>query len=249
MLLPWLQCSAADPPRSATPVLQGQVEHHEQLPPLESDLQEGSNFSESAVQRRAKYAGKWIRIPAWFAGTFQTNETYLESAFDYATGKQLELKRVVPSVGTEQRGQQKDNTGAIWHYYVESGSSKSEQTSHVTYSTIDWYGPEVIANDRVVMRIQATSLVVDKNTGTIVDSFQREDLKTYVPQKGGIAVRYTSKSFDSRGHARDLQTGRSVHKRVAPFEVIDHAGDINYKGMFYDFLESNHLSKLLPSSN
>ncbi len=230
------------------PVLHGQVEHHESLPPLEADLQSGAPFAESAIERKAKYAGKWLKIPAWFAGTFQTRETYIESAFDYATGKLVQLKRVVPSAGMEQRGQQRDLRGGIWHYYVESGASKTDQTLYQTYNTVDWYGPEVVSDDRVVMRIQATSLVVDKNTGVIVDSFQREDLKTYVPRaSNSIAVRYTSKSFDSRGNPRDMQTGRSIHQRVAPFAVVNNGDGVDYRALFRDYLESNHLGNLMPS--
>lgn len=217
-------------------MLQGQVEHHEKLPPLDADLQAGVPFAESSIQKKAKYASRWIKIPAWFAGTFQTDGSYIESAYDYATRKTVQVKQVVSSAGVEQRGQQKDASGDIWHFYIESGTSKSDQGDRITYNTIDWYGPEVITKDRVVMRVQATSLVVDKATGVIVDSFQREDLKTYVPRDANtIAVKYTSKSFDSRGLPRDLQVGRSLHRRVAPFTVIDQAGEFDYANLFRDY--------------
>lgn len=237
---------AADAQPKAGVMLKGQVEHHDTLPALDEGLQSGVPFAESALEKRAKYKGKWIKIPAWFAGTFQTTETYLEDAFDYATGQRVQLKRTIPSAGQEQRGQQKDAKGGIWHYYVESGASRSEQPGHITYSTIDWYGPEVLTNERVVMRILATSLVVDRNTGVIVDSFQREDLKTYVPKDDGISVRYTSKSFDSRGNPRDLQTGRSIHQRIAPFTICDETGAMNYRESFKEYLELNQLANLLP---
>lgn len=228
-------------------VLKGQVEHHESLPPLDSGMQSGAQFAESSIQRRAKYASKWFQIPAWFAGSFQTKDTYIESAFDYATGKLVQLKQVVPSSGSELRGHQVDAKGGIWHFYVESGSSKSEQPDVITYNTIDWYGPEVVSESRVVLRIQATSLVVDKNTGTVVDSYQREDIKTYVPKdRDTIAVHYTSKSFDSRGLPRDMQTGRSVHHRVAPFVSIDNGGGVDFKTLFHDYLTSKQLAQLIP---
>lgn len=220
-------------------VLQGQVEHHEKLPPLDADLQAGVPFAESTIQKKARYASRWIKIPVWFAGTFQTDGSYIESAYDFATGKTVQVKQVVSSAGVEQRGQQQDAQGDIWHFYIESGSSKSDQQDRITYNTIDWYGPELITKDRVVMRIQATSLVVDRATGVIVDSFQREDLKTYVPRdKDTIAVKYTSKSFDSRGLPRDMQTGRSLHRRVAPFTVVNQSGDLDYAKLFRDYLLS-----------
>lgn len=244
-------CSVLAEPHPVTTaagrVLQGQVEHHEKLPPLDADLQAGAPFAESSIQKKARYASRWIKIPAWFAGTFQTDGSYIESAYDFATGKTVQVKQVVSSAGVEQHGQQKDSNGDIWHFYVESGTSKSDQQDRITYNTIDWYGPEVITKDRVVMRIQATSLVVDRSTGVIVDSFQREDIKTYVPRDNDtIAVKYTSKSFDSRGLPRDMQTGRSLHRKVAPFSVVNQSGDLDYANLFNDYLLS---VKQSPTSN
>lgn len=257
-LLAILICLAAAIDTTTTPVssqpqavstaagrmLQGQVEHHEKLPPLDADLQAGVPFAESSIQKKGKYASRWIKIPSWFAGTFQTDGSYIESAYDYATRKTVQVKQVVSSAGIEQRGQQKDSSGEIWHFYFESGTSKSDQGDRITYNTIDWYGPEVVTKDRVVMRVQATSLVVDKSTGVIVDSFQREDLKTYVPRDANtIAVKYTSKSFDSRGLPRDLQTGRSLHRRIAPFTVLDRAGDYDYATLFRDYQSTEHAGR------
>lgn len=219
--------------------LQGRVEHSDKLAPLGENLQAGAKFDPAAMPQ-AKYGSSWFKIPAWFAGTFQSSQTVIDFVKDYATGHSGRPEKVISSVAQELHGFQKDSQGAIWHFYVKSGSSRSEQAGHLTINNIDWYGPEIVTNDQVVMRVQATSFIVDKNSGVIVDSFRREDIKTYKPgQNAALIVSYTSKSFDSHGQPRDLQDGHSVYKRICQFQPIDSEGKLNYKEIFSDFMNSS----------
>lgn len=227
-------------------VLHGQVQHSERLPALGDNLQAGASFNPNAVPQ-AKYASSWFKVPRWFAGTFQSKESTIEYVKDYALNKSARPNKTIASIGQEMYGYQQDAHGDIWHYYVKSGSSKSEQAGHITFSNIDWYGPEYVSSDKVVLRILATSLIVDTSSGVIVDSFRREDLKTYEPAPdGSIKVTFTSKSFDSHGLPRDLQNGHSVYHLVSRFQPLDKAGDQDYHQMFKDFLSSENLPELIP---
>jgi hypothetical protein len=227
-------------------ILRGKVEHAQKLPPLQSGLQAGANFDPSSLGK-AKYESKWLKIPNWFAGTFASDRTTITLMQDYATGRKSSPNKTVSSQASEHFGFQRDADGDIWHFYVESGSSKSTQQNHETFNTIDWYGPELIAEDKLVMRILATSLIVDRNTGTIVDSYRREDIKTYQPlELRSLKVTYTSKSFDSRGRPRDLQEGYSIYRQVLPFTRINEAEGNDYKSMFRDYLVSHKLEHLVP---
>lgn len=226
--------------------LQGKVEHSNTVAPLADNLQAGASFNPQNM-RIAKYASNWFKIPAWFAGTFESQGTTILTMREYATGKTSKPNHTVQSHGQELHGYQRDANGGIWHYYVESGSSRSTQAQHETLSTIDWYGPELISNDRIVIRIMATSLVVDRATGTIIDSFRREDIKTYEPfEMRALKVSYTSKSFDSHGRPRDLQTGYSIYRMMQPFRSIDQDGETNYRTMFKDYLNTHNLATLIP---
>ncbi len=227
-------------------ILRGQVQHSERLPALGDSLQSGANFNPNSVPQ-AKYASSWFKIPLWFAGTYQSQESTIEYVKDYATGKVSRSVKTVASLGQELHGFQQDSHGEICHFYIKSGSRKSEQAGQITFNNIDWYGPEYVGSDKVVMRILATSLIVDKMSGIIVDSFRREDLKTYEPSGLGVMkVTYTSKSFDSRGFPRDLQNGHSVHRLIARFHPCDREGEQDYRQMFKDFLSSEHLPELIP---
>lgn len=227
-------------------ILHGEVHHSERLPALGDDLQAGASFNPNSIPQ-AKYASSWFKIPVWFAGTYQSQESTIEYIKDYATGKVSRPDRTVASAGQELHGFQQDAHGDVWHYYVTSGSSKSEQVDQITFNNIDWYGPEYVSADKVVMRILATSFVVDKSSGIIVDSFRREDLKTYEPSALGVMkVTYTSKSFDSHGLARDLQNGHSMYRLVARFRPCDYEEDHNYRQMFKDFLSTEHMPELIP---
>ncbi len=226
-------------------ILHGQVQHADSLPALSDELQAGSGFNSKALPQ-PKYASSWFKIPSWFAGSFESTQTTIDYIKDYASGKSGNPGKTVASHGQEVHGYQRDTKGDIWHYYVKSGSSMSEQARHVTFNTIDWYGPEYVGEDRVVIRVLASSFVVDKASKIIVDSYRREDIKTYEPLSNGLLkVSYTSKSFDSRGKARDLQNGRSIHRMTAAFQSIDRDKDLNYKELFDDYLSAENLSHLI----
>ncbi len=222
-------------------ILHGQVNHSEQLPSLGDGLQAGANFNPNALAK-AKYESSWFKIPIWFAGTFQSNESTVEYIKDYATGRSSRPNKTVASVGQEVHGFQQDSHGNIWHFYIKSGSSRSEQTGHITFNNIDSYEPVYVSDDKVVLRVLATSLIVDKRTGIIVDSYRREDIKTYQPNTlASVKVSYTSKSFDSHGQPRDLQDGVSIQRLIARFHPIDSEGDQDYKSMFKDYLSAQHI--------
>lgn len=222
-------------------ILHGQVNHSEQLPSLGDGLQAGANFNPNALAK-AKYESSWFKIPIWFAGTFQSNESTVEYIKDYATGRSSRPNKTVASVGQEVHGFQQDSYGNIWHFYIKSGSSRSEQTGHITFNNIDSYEPVYVSDDKVVLRVLATSLIVDKRTGIIVDSYRREDIKTYQPNTlASVKVSYTSKSFDSHGQPRDLQDGVSIQRLIARFHPIDSEGDQDYKSMFKDYLSAQHI--------
>lgn len=240
------QTKAASPGKAGGLILRGKVEHAQKLPPLKNGLQAGANF-DPTVLGKAKFESKWLKIPSWFAGTFASDRTTITLMQDYASGRKTTPNKTVSSQASEHFGFQRDADGDIWHFYVESGSSKSSQQNHETFNTIDWYGPELIAEDRLVMRILATSLIVDRATGTIVDSYRREDIKTYQPMDlRSLKVTYTSKSFDSRGRPRDLQEGYSIYRQVVPFTRINEDEGNDYKSMFRDFLISNKMEHLVP---
>jgi hypothetical protein len=227
-------------------VLQGQITHSERLPALGNELQAGANFSPGSIPQ-ARYDSSWFKIPAWFAGTYESRESTVDYIKDYATDQAGRPDKTITSIGQEVHGFQQDAHGDIWHYYVKSGSSKSEQAGQITYNNIDWYGPEYVADDKVVMRVQATSFIVDRRSGIIVDSYRREDLKTYEPAGPGMMkVAYTSKSFDSRGNPRDLQNGHSLHRLVEPFHPCNGDGNVDYRQMFRDFLVSQKMPELIP---
>ena len=228
-------------------ILHGQVQHSDKLPALGQSMQAGSNFNPNSIPQ-AKYASSWFKIPRWFAGTFESHASTIEYMKDYVSGRASRPHETVSSFGEEMYGYQQDSHGDIWHFYVKSGSSKTEQEGHITVNNIDWYGPELVSEERVVLRILATSLIVDKRSGIIVDSFRREDLKTYEPIGNGVMrVSYTSKSFDSHGLPRDLQNGVSLHRRSAPFQPINGDGRTqDYRQMFKDYLSNEGLSQLSP---
>lgn len=228
--------------------LQGRVQHADRLPALSDDMKAGANYRPGTHAQSAKYASSWFKIPDWFAGTFKSEQSTIDYVKDYASGKSSRPDKTVASSAVELHGFQADIHGDIWHYYVKSGSSSSEQEGQITYNNIDWYGPEFVSNKKVVMRILATSILVDKVRGTVVDSFRREDIKTYEPAaNGAIKVSYTSKSFDSRGLPRDLQNGTSIYRRIATFRPIDKDENENYRLKFLDYLQSEKMEDLRPA--
>ena len=227
-------------------LLKGQVEHTERLEPTVPTLSPGTDFREGSLPA-VRQASEWYRIPEWFAGTFEVEDSTVVKSYDYRSGQTTFLNQRIPSQGQETRGFQRDALGKIWQYSTTSGTSKSEQAAHITYNIIHWYGPEEIHEGRVVMRVLATSVVVNKQSAKIVAVYRREDIKTYVPLKPGVlSVSYTSKSFTADGSPQDLQTGFAVHKLISRFKTIDRVGDTDLAALFRDYLVASKMGDLVP---
>gem|GEM_PF-2141824 len=247
-----LVCAGSSPAQTSAPSgskfkLQGHIEHSERLPPTAEDLRPGADFRPESMPT-VRETSEWYRIPDWFAGTFQVEQSVVLKSYDYLTGQTVFLNKKLGTQGEETHGYQTDARGEIWHLSTTSGTTGSEDRSRYTYNIVHWYGPEEINDSRIVMRILATSVLVSKRTAKIEAVIRREDIKTYVPLKPGVvSVSYTSKSFTPEGIPRDLQTGFSVHKQVSLFTPINQLGDEDLAELFRQFLISNNLGYLVPA--
>lgn len=227
-------------------ILKGQVQHSEKLAPTPEELRPGSDFRASNLPS-VHETSEWYRVPDWFAGTFAVEQSVVSKSFDYLTGQTTFLNKALTARGTETHGYQKDARGGIWQLSTTSGTTKSEDSAHIIYNIIDWYGPEEISDDQVVMRILANSIVISKKTGKVDSVIRREDIKTYKPLKPGIiSVSYTSKSFTPEGIPHDLQIGYSTHKQISGFAAVNQIGDMDLSELFRQFLTSNNLANLIP---
>ncbi len=233
---------------SSAVTLKGQVQHTDKLAPTNEELRPGLDFRPSSLPS-IRETSEWYRVPNWFAGTFKIEESVVVKSYEYISGKTTFLNQKLNPSGQEARGYQRDARSDIWHLSTTSGTSRSEDAAHYLYNIVHWYGPEEIGEERVVMRILATTVVVGRKSGKIEGLFRREDIKTYVPLKPGIvSVSYTSKSFNPEGIPLDLQTGFSVHKRIAEFQPVNQLGETDVAELFRQFLETNGLLQLVPAS-
>lgn len=233
---------------SSAVTLKGQVQHTDKLAPTNEELRPGSDFRPASLPS-IRETSEWYRVPKWFAGTFKIDESVVVKSYEYISGKTTFLNQKLNPSGQETRGYQRDARSDIWHLSTTSGTSRSEDAAHILYNIVHWYGPEEIGEERVVMRILATTVVVGRKSGKIEGLFRREDIKTYVPLKPGVvSVSYTSKSFNPEGIPLDLQTGFSVHKQIAEFQPVKQLGETDVSELFRQFLEANGLSQLVPAS-
>lgn len=228
-------------------LLRGAIEHSVTLPEADPTLLPGAEFREDSL-KLPPTTSKWFQIPAWFAGRFRVESSTISKVYNYLSGSRQFLNQKVKAQGEEVRGHQTDARGGIWMLHTTSGTSKSDHGDHITYNMIHTFHPEEVNSGRVVMRIIATSLLVDKKAGRVVDSYRREDIKTYVPLGGGkVSVSYTSKGFNMDGTPQNLQEGFSVHRQVEPYRPIDRIGQADIGQLFADFLRANNLKDLVPA--
>jgi len=246
---PGQSAKPAQAPQPTKFMLKGQVEHSDRLPPTAEELRPGADFRASSIPT-VRETSEWYRIPAWFAGNFAVEQSVVSKSYTFLTGQTTFLNKRLKTQAEESHGFQKDAHGDIWHLSTTSGTSSSQDQSRYIYNIVQWYGPEEINEGRVVMRILATTVVVNKQTRKVEDVIRREDIKSYVPlNPGTVSVSYTSKSFSPEGIPLDLQTGFSVHKRIAPFKAIDQMGETDVRELFRQFLISNNLANLVPASS
>lgn len=238
--------------------LEGKIEHVQELAPVSPDLNVGDNFDEKKLRpAHPASAAMWWRVPAWLAGCWknvgkvrQLSLTNLQTKETYAT------EGAMPIFYADQEviGVQHDRSGDVWTTVPVPYLSRDRVGKHLNINRVDLVEPLQVADDQVVLRLLATTFMVDMWTNKIVSISQREAFQTYRPvQAGRVIVLASMKFFDEHGKSKFSRDLLTHCRREAAYRELQYwtgpgtgLAIIDLRKSFDDFLKDHHMENLIP---
>lgn len=230
------------------PLLQGGVEHSENLPPVDKKLHTGANFDETKFSDVVPN-NLWVPIPAWFAGVWETkSETQLE-VVDLAFGGMGSTNQPRTFARSDQWvfGMQVDKFNQIWHFINVPSYRRVEvidMTEHRQELTKEFL---YVADNRVLTRYQFTSVVADGQTQKIKQVRQQETVMLFKPESDDTMRGFGSiKLFTSEGLPIMVSRNYTPFYKVRNFSPVPQYVGIDMRQSFRNYLISHNLSDRLP---
>ena len=238
----------AEQPQATKPlVLQGSAEiHADALPPVDSRLQTGAIFDEQSLPK-LQLNNDWYWIPSWYAGEKHLETQTIMEDYDFRTGETVNASRTILNRQDLAIGFQMDNEGNIWEYRRAPYTATTDGGGNFTKTFVRIRDPIEVNQNRVVVRLVETSVLVDKQTNRIKRSLQEEQLNTYTPAGQGAMYMQTSiKGFGEDGRPQMQQKSVRNATQVAPFRPINTYNGMDMRWMFRDFMLAHGNAHLLP---
>lgn len=226
-------------------LLQGSVEHSQALPPLPTSLSVGSTFNQ-AILKAAPSIDGWYWIPDWLAGDWRRDEETVVSSFDYRTQDENNQPHTIAATEIAQFGVQRDRFGGVWHCRLAT-NGMADCGDYFSVALVQSQEPQVVSQDKVIIKDVFTELHVNKETNAIIYAAQAESLTRYRPARDGVLDTKTSvKFFDQSGMALKGQRNQSFDVRTKPFVPLDSYKGMDLRSLFKQFLIANDKADYVP---
>ncbi len=240
--------SATSTPLVKKPILQGGINHAEELPALEDTLRPGRVFSDDLlIKAGTETSDLWFYIPAWFAGTRHSEECLVMYRYDYKTGQtttpmQWQLNRQDSTSGYLQ-----DRNGGIWDYHALPSIHHVESDLVNAILYVKKITPVMGNQDKLVIKYEELSVSVNKRTNKILQVLQQEQINTITsPTPGELKIEISVKCFDFDGNPLRLEQSDMTLKMTKPFVRKDTYNGTDLKRSFRDYLISHNMENLVP---
>jgi hypothetical protein len=229
---------------SSKVMLQGGVEHSQELPALPRQFRIGATYQDEPPA--LPLVDGWYWIPSWLAGDWRRDEETVVSDYDCMTGEGSHIPHTIVATELAQYGVQKDASGGIWHCRLGSGGL-ADCGSYLSVAQIQKQEPLSVASDHVVIKDIFTELRINKDTHAIIDSAQAESITEYFPVRDGVMKVISSvKIFDEQGMPKRLQNNLSTTMRTKAFAPLNFYKNVDLKDSFKRFLLGHGLKNLIP---
>jgi hypothetical protein len=226
-------------------LLQGGVEHSQSLPPLPNALSVGSTFNRALLKGSPPIDG-WYWIPDWLAGDWRRDEETIVSSYDYRTQDENNEPHTIVATEIAQFGVQRDRFGGIWHCRL-AANGMADCGDYFSVALVQSQEPEVVSQDKVIIKDVFTELHVNKETNAIIYAAQAESLTRYRPERDGVLNSKVSvKFFDQSGMALKGQRNQSFVVLTKPFVPVDSYKGMDLRSLFKQFLISNGKADYAP---
>jgi hypothetical protein len=222
-------------------LLEGGLQHSEQLAPLSDQFKVGGTFN-SDMLGRPPDTEEWVMIPPSVAGTFARSSSVLLSVHEIATNRWQYPNTRSYSHGQYTRGFQVDAGGNIWDC-PRARQQRFEMSADGrtrTYIILTGRRQMLVTGPRSLHDYgEATIVDVDVATGMIKRVERNEQVVERNAVQDGLVVADCQKStYTPQGRLLATSTDRSEERRVAPFVPVDNLDGMDLKASFQRFLQN-----------
>jgi hypothetical protein len=245
---PQLGQPAATPgpyPQQSQP-LKIEISHSERLDPVAPELRAGAVFNEQLLPP-AEPGNDWYWIPYWYAGLKHVDTETDWQDYNFQTGVTINPDRVLLNRQDLAIGFQADRNGQVWEFKRAPYRATIEGQNTVSIMMVRNRDPLLVSQERVVIRLLQTAIIVDKASNRILSSGQTEQINTYFPSGPGVMTLQSSiKTFGADGSPQLQELNSGIVADRAPFQPIDYYEGHDMRALFSNYMLSHGYGNLLP---
>jgi hypothetical protein len=229
-------------------MLTGEIEHSDQIAPIESNLRPGDIFNRNNLPAKAGASlNDWYRIPTWLGGTWHKEVQTDYYRYNYLTSSTDTSTHVQKASSDGRWGTLKDPQGNLWQFDPAPYSDIVDAGEETVVQIVRVSEPLESSADRFVKRSIDTQLRVDKVTGKIKSVESGEQITVFTPQSDVLIKRETSsKVFDHTGKAILRGKSFAYENRLGPFEPQNYYRGQDMRQLFQQFLKQSGITAFLP---
>jgi hypothetical protein len=219
-------------------LLEGGVEHSENLAPVENSLRPGATYSQSkALAQQSVLRNHWYEVPEWLSGTWQQEESVQSDLLIYATNERSRKKVTHRDHSVRTYGDQVDQQGRIWSFddcpFVVNGRYENK----ITYGIFRTFDPVEKTRDSITFKSLQTSVSVNPLTRQIETTVTKESITKFTALgKDKCSTESSVKVFDMNGQPLQLYEVKSVRDKIQPFTPRNEFDGEDLRAMLTQFL-------------
>lgn len=235
--------------------LQAGIQLDDKMPALDQTLAPGNQFNQSLVEqkiRKTAEQNQWFKIPSWAAGSWKTLKAQTTSHKDETSGRETTDGSEYTMKSAFSMGIAKDRTGQIWDFVDHNYWTHTEYDNQDAYCFVTHISPGVIENNSLKQEAKYIAFLVDKATGSIISTTQKQAISIYWQQSPTLVKKKAwQRAFDWHGNTMystnsEANCIRTSHFSVDP-RIIATDGRL-LQPLFKKYLIENNLVTLMPQS-
>jgi hypothetical protein len=227
------------------------------MPPLDPVLAPGNNFDQAIATEitKIKSTNQWHQIPAWLAGSWESEQATVRSFKDQKSGTEDLRVRVYPEHSTDTHGDFTDQTGQVWAADVAMFRKGADNDAFVKYTLFLSFISIAATDTKYLYQIQSVDLYVYRKTNTIkVCCPWLTEIVERLVSPGVLSNKTTYRSFDLNGSLRSTAEVNSTLNRTSeavPNQIQTTLYRTTLEGkplypQFVQFLKDHNMANRVP---
>jgi hypothetical protein len=191
----------------------------------------------------------WVRIPVWFAGTWERLKGNVVSRYSYSSRRWRPGGAPFDARVQISYGMQPDKYGGIWHYIGDPISVRDEHKNILIFHRLDVIDLINQNEQAVDIRIFNKGVEATYRDGRIFSTFRQEELQ-HITLIGRGVTRWqiSAKVFSERGNPDNIRLHDETFNLIRPFYPVDWFQGKDMRLSFRNFLYGKHLEHLMPDA-